>query len=53
MNVVCFGKFRVRAKIARFDPSVAKELVRESEGEGVGDVSKGVVLKRGVIGRRS
>jgi len=41
VNDVCFGNFRIRAKIARFDRSAAKVLVREGEGEGVGKTSMG------------
>ena len=41
VNDVSFGQFRIRAKVARFDRSVAKVSVRESEGEGVEVEGKG------------
>jgi len=41
VNDVNFGQFRIRANVARFDRSVAKVSVRESEGEGVEVEGKG------------
>lgn len=40
------GNFRVNAKVARFDRSANKLLVREGEGEGVTVEGKG---KKGVV----
>lgn len=36
VNAVCFGNFGVIAKLARFDRSADKVLVRDGEGEGSG-----------------
>jgi len=35
VNAVCFGNFQVSAKVARFDRSADKVVVRDSVGEGV------------------
>lgn len=40
MNVVCFGHFCVRAKVARFDHNVSLEGKRERDGEGVREVGR-------------
>lgn len=36
LNNVCFGQYSVHAKLARFDKSVSKEVVRVRNGEGDG-----------------
>jgi len=35
VNVVCFGHFRVRAKVARFDRNFALGGKRDRDGKGV------------------
>jgi len=55
VNDVCFGQFHVRAKVARFDRSVVKVSVRDSEGvadevegkKGVGEGGKKMSLVEG------
>jgi hypothetical protein len=51
MNGVCFGNYRVNAKVARFDRSDGEVLAREGEGEGV--EPKGMVKKVGREGEKS
>ncbi|KEH25709.1 RNA recognition motif [Medicago truncatula] len=41
VNDVYFGNYRVRAKLARFDRTDAKVLVREGEDAGMSDVMEG------------
>lgn len=41
VNVVCFGNFRVQAKVARFDRSANEVLVRVGKGEGAVVEEKG------------
>lgn len=45
LNNVCFGQYSVHAKLARFDKSVSKEVVRVRDGEGDGGKDGGGVTK--------
>lgn len=46
VNVVCFGHFHVRAKVARFHHNVALEGKRERDEEGVREVGRANVGRK-------